>query len=42
MNGVENNSAMAVTDSAIAARRTENTSANRTGEDMIRSRSARA
>jgi hypothetical protein len=41
-NGVDNNSAMAVTWSAIAAIRTEKIFANFTGEDMIRSRSARA
>ena len=40
--GVDSNSAIAITDSAIAAMRTENTLASRTGEDMIRSRSARA
>ena len=40
--GVENNSAMPVTDSAIAAIRTENMLASFTGDDMIRSRSARA
>ena len=42
MNGVENSSAIAVTASAIAAIRIENTLASLTGDDMIRSRSARA
>ena len=42
MKGVENSSAMPVTDSAIAAIRTENMFVSFTGEDMIRSRSARA
>ncbi len=42
MKGVDNNSAMPVTDSAIAAIRTENTLVSRAGDDMIRSRSARA
>ena len=41
-NGVENNSAIEVTESAIAAMRTEKMLVSRTGEDMIRSRSARA
>ncbi len=42
MNGVENNSAIAVTVSAIAAMRTENRFASVAGDDMMRSRSARA
>ena len=37
-----NNSAIAITVSAIAAMRIENTFSSRAGEDMIRSRSARA
>ena len=37
-----NGSAIAVSDKAIAAIRTENTLLSRTGDDMIRSRSARA
>ncbi len=41
-NGVDSSSAIAVTDNAIAAMRTENILASRTGDDMIRSRSARA
>ena len=41
-NGVDNNSAIAVTVTAIAAIRTENTLASATGDDMIKSRSARA
>ena len=41
-NGVDSNSAIAVTDRAIAAIRTENTLFSATGDDMIRSRSARA
>ena len=41
-NGVENNSAMPVTVSAIAAMRTEKMLASLTGDDRIRSRSARA
>ena len=40
--GVDSTSAIAVTVSAIAAIRTENTLASVTGDDMIRSRSARA
>jgi hypothetical protein len=40
--GVDSNKAMPVTDSAIAAIRTENTLVSCTGDDMIRSRSARA
>ena len=41
-NGVDNNSAMRVTVSAIEAMRMEKTLASRVGDDMIRSRSARA
>ena len=41
-NGVDSTSAIAMTDSAIAAMRTENTLASATGDDMMRSRSARA
>ncbi len=40
--GVDSSSAMPVTESAIAAIRTEKMVVNFTGEDMIRSRSARA
>ena len=40
--GVDSNSAIPVTDSAIAAIRTENMLASFAGDDMIRSRSARA
>ena len=40
--GVDSNSAIAVTVSAIAAMRTEKTLGSLAGEDMIRSRSARA
>ena len=41
-NGVDSSSAMPVTDSAIAAIRTEKMLVSVTGDDMIRSRSARA
>ena len=41
-NGVDSNSAIAVTDNAIATMRTANMLVSRTGDDMIRSRSARA
>ncbi len=40
--GVDSNSAIPVTDSAIATIRTENTLARFAGDDMMRSRSARA
>ena len=40
--GVENSSAIEVTESAIAAIRTEKMLLSRTGDDMIKSRSARA
>ena len=40
--GVDSSSAIPVTESAIAAIRTENTLARFAGDDMIRSRSARA
>jgi hypothetical protein len=40
--GLDNSSAIAVTDSAIAAIRTEKMLLSLTGDDMIRSRSARA
>ena len=40
--GVDNSSAIPITDSAIAAIRTENTLARFAGDDMMRSRSARA
>ncbi|MGY3404516.1 hypothetical protein ACVWZV_000629 [Bradyrhizobium sp. GM5.1] len=42
MKGVENSSAITVMASAIAAMRTENRLASVAGEDMMRSRSARA
>ncbi len=40
--GVDSNSAIPITDSPIAAIRTENTLARFAGDDMMRSRSARA